>query len=146
SSAASVSAALGRGGDFTAPLATTLAAGILLIFITWTRSRPRRAISATWRVIFMLAFFVVGLVVAARAEVRRFVPQATRAQSRPTGAVELDIESWVGQPVSTTPVKAHVPQLTALTLEGRSIIVFFNPACGLCHELFSDLVRRGLYA
>jgi len=52
--------------------------------------------------------------------------------------IELDTASWVGRTLPDTGLSQHIPQLTALTLEGDSLVVFYNPHCGHCHELFLE--------
>ncbi len=52
-------------------------------------------------------------------------------------AVDLAFESWKGRTFADAGVAKHVPQITAEVLEGDSIVVFYNPKCSHCHEVFN---------
>ncbi|MCA9283785.1 MAG: hypothetical protein KDA22_01120 [Phycisphaerales bacterium] len=147
SAVASASALLGDWPRLVWPLVTALVAGGLLALVRLVPARVPPAVSGAWRVIVAVVAMVGGIGVASRVPLVRSSapPRVARTPSVPSGAVELDVESWIGQPVSATAVKTHLPALTALTLEGRSLVVFYNPRCGRCHELFEDLAARGAF-
>ncbi len=52
--------------------------------------------------------------------------------------IELDTAQWVGRSMPDTGLTRHVPLLTALTMEGDVIVVFHNPRCSHCQELFHE--------
>jgi hypothetical protein len=104
-------------------------------------AHPMMAIAAPRRLGgVLLAFVVVGawclaIGIAARLD---FAP---RSKAAPSGAMEtivLDHVSWEGRTIPDTGLSRLVPHLTARTLEGRSIVILYNPECQHCREVFEQ--------
>ncbi|MFO0894686.1 MAG: hypothetical protein U0574_06980 [Phycisphaerales bacterium] len=51
--------------------------------------------------------------------------------------------SWEGRRLPDTGLPHHLPQLTPLTLEGRHVVIFYNPNCSECRELMSARFGAG---
>lgn len=98
--------------------------------------RAPRAHSPAWTAILALSSLVAAFAVASRVDVVR---SATAAAVRMPGSyVELDYTSWPGRTLPDTGLARLAPVLTALTLEGRSAVVLYDPRCGTCHTLFNE--------
>jgi hypothetical protein len=141
---AELSALVNAPGDRMLPPTTwiapfvALAVGIAGVFVLAkappTPPNPRRPLGA-WQV-FVALFVAAGAIgVAGRATLApRTAGPATMSGSIET--VMLNIEEWVGRTVPETGLGKHLPLLTAATLEGTKWIVFYQPSCGRCHEVF----------
>lgn len=123
--------------------ATLLAvAAALLIVREQLSERPepqRRPLGAGAVVTRLIVALGLGLAIAGQSPMP--------ASPNPSGliAAELDTANWTGKTIPGSGLGALTPELTALTLEGRSIVVLYNERCGRCHQLFSEtLSGRGL--
>jgi len=118
--------------------ALLVVSGLLFAAIRRSAADTRAdTLSPQWRALGALAVLVIAATVASRVEIRPAADQ--RRLVGPTAklvAAELDFASYIGKPFAETPIREHLPELTALTLEGRSYVVFYNPRCGSCHTLF----------
>lgn len=94
-------------------------------------SRPMGA----WQV-FVALFVAAGAIgIAGRATL---APRTSGAAPM-AGSVEtvmFNIDEWVGHTIPETGLGKHLPLLTAASLEGTKWIVFYQPSCGRCHEVF----------
>ena len=86
--------------------------------------------------------FTVAMGVAARLPVENTVKTEAFA-SQGLKAIDLAFESWKGRTFADAGVARHLPRLTAETLEGDAIVVFYNPKCGQCHEVFDRWLAAG---
>lgn len=101
----------------------------------------RRPPSPAWTAILVVTACVAAFALASRASVTRSVagtPGTAPTQRAPGTFVEFDYTAWAGKTIPDTGLARHAPMLTALTLEGRTAVVFYDPRCGSCHALFRD--------
>jgi hypothetical protein len=142
---AELSALLGRDEEawrFAAPAAVLAVVGAALPALL--RAAPPRVSaggSAAWRTLGLLAIATGAFAVAARIPVAPL--PAEELPSFSGEVVELGPETWTGQTIPATGLASHVPALTALTLEGRTAVVLYNPRCGSCHDLFDEWFAEG---
>ncbi|MGA0871588.1 MAG: hypothetical protein ACO3SJ_01820 [Phycisphaerales bacterium] len=135
---AELSALAGRGveaASFLPPAVLLALCGLLLPPLA---RRPAATIgggSPAWRIVLLLAIATASVATAARIPISPAVPTLGSFSGE---IVELAVEDWVGKTIPETGLGARVPKLTALTLEGRSAIVLYNPHCGSCHEFFES--------
>lgn len=148
SALASISASMGAAGG--AAQSIMLAGAALAVSVTLLaiilRSAPHRAestLSMQWQVITTIAVLAASGVIAGQLPLRAVEPAArgvasggTRGAAPPTDVVEMDFAAFLNEPMSATPLARRFGQLTARTLEDRRIVVFYNPDCGSCHDLF----------
>lgn len=99
--------------------------------------RAARAHSPAWTAMLMLASLVAAFATASRIDVVRSVAGKASALA-PGTYVELDYTTWAGRTIPDTGLARLNPMLTALTLEGRSAVVLYDPRCGTCHTLFKE--------
>ena len=99
--------------------------------------RAPRVRSPAWTAMLMLASIVAAFAAAGRVEVVRSVA-GTASALAPGTYVELDYTTWAGRTIPDTGLARLNPMLTALTLEGRSAVVLYDPRCGTCHTLFNE--------
>lgn len=102
-----------------------------------TAGRAPRVHSPAWTAMLMLASLVAGLATSSRVEVVRSVAGKASAVA-PGTYVELDYTAWAGRTIPDTGLARLNPMLSALTLEGRSAVVLYDPRCGTCHTLFNE--------
>lgn len=102
-----------------------------------TAGRAPRVHSPAWTAMLMLASLVAGFATSSRVEVLRSVAGKASALA-PGTYVELDYTTWAGRTIPDTGLARLNPMLTALTLEGRSAVVLYDPRCGTCHTLFNE--------
>jgi len=93
-------------------------------------------------VVTAIVAFTVAMGVATRLPVENTVKTEAFA-SQGLKAIDLAFESWKGRTFADAGVARHLPRLTAETLEGDAIVVFYNPKCGQCHEVFDRWLAAG---
>ncbi len=123
---------------FATPILALAGAGVLGAAISRLAPRPStpRAIGPG-TILGPLAALLFTLGAAARLPVAdrpRQIPAAWAAAS--SEVLFSDLPRLVGRTPAEAGLSRYQPQLTALTLEGRSVVVFYNPHCGDCSELF----------
>ena len=118
-----------------APLAGLAAgAGIL-----WALTRPAQPGGTapprvgSWTVLGVLAVLTLSLVVSARLPLSERTRGTTGADGVET--VVLNPDEWIGMTAAEAGIARHVPQLTAMTMEGTKWVVFYSPRCGRCHDV-----------
>jgi hypothetical protein len=99
--------------------------------------RPAPIHSPAWTAMLFLASMVAAFATASRVDIMRSVT-GTASTLAPGAYVELDYTTWAGRTVPDTGLARIAPMLSALTLEGRSAVVLYDPRCGSCHTLFSE--------
>lgn len=142
---AEVSALVGVGGDalaFVPPLVVLAASGLLLPITLRAVPTAGSPGSPVWRAIGAMAIAVAALAASARLTLGPMnpgpVPVAPSVATSPSvEVVELALEDWTGRSLPETGLPRRLPELTPLTLEGRSVIVLHDPRCGQCHDLFA---------
>lgn len=125
--------------DFAVPVVTLAFAGALAIAMgRWVP--PRDASSASsigvGSVLAALAALTFSLGAMARLPVSDRPKPIPAAMEDSSGIRFRDLDALVGKTLPDAGIAAHQPMLTAMTLEGRHILVFYNPHCGECREVF----------
>lgn len=138
---AELSAIVARPGSSAVPAATwavplaALALGLLGII---GLSRPVPATKArrfgAWSVVGVLAACVAAASVAGRLELAPRTVGSVAADGVET--VVLNPEEWVGMTLPQAGLSRHLPAITPMVLEGTRWVVFYNPTCSRCHEVF----------
>ena len=90
--------------------------------------------SAFWIGAGIFAIWVVAIGISVRIPLA--ITASTKQQSVGENSVLLDYVQWQGRTLPDTGLSRLLPILTALTLEGRCIIILYNPECSHCRELF----------
>ena len=93
---------------------------------------PRRG--TVWVGAGLLAVWVLSVGIALRIPIEN-----TGSSNRPAtseGTVVLDYLQWPGRTLPDTGLSRLLPKLTALTIEGRCVIILYNPECSHCRDLF----------
>lgn len=128
-----------RVPDYVTPvvtLAVALALGLAISRIAPRAGHPAPRL-APGTVLGPLAALTLTLGAAARLPVAdrpRAIPESWAKASDEVLFRHLD--RLVGRTLPEAGLSRYQPKLTALTLEGRHVIVFYNPHCGDCQELF----------
>jgi hypothetical protein len=133
---AELSALVGRGSEATELLPPAILLAICGLLLPQLARRPATPVvrgSPAWRIVLMLAIATAGVATAARIPIPPSIPKAGSFSGE---IVELAVEDWLGKTIPETGLGARVPNLTALTVEGRTAVVLYNPHCGSCHEFF----------
>jgi hypothetical protein len=50
--------------------------------------------------------------------------------------ITFELDAWEGRSLAETGLYAYLPELAALVRDGTVFLIFYNPRCGQCHELF----------
>ena len=123
----------------------------LVALTTLLRAQPdprrlRHPLMAGFGVIVAL---LIGSAIAANVEVT--VDPFPTASGRGTDGRYLvhDLtaslwESWVGLPIEETEILEYLPQLRALVLDQPTLVAFYRPNCGSCHDLFDGFFSERL--
>jgi hypothetical protein len=92
--------------------------------------------SPAWHVLGV----VVVLIVAGSVVARTSIKGPPRPSDPLSGVEHVDFgfAERLGEPLTATPIKQYLPELIARTLEGTTIVVFYSPRCGVCHDLFRE--------
>jgi hypothetical protein len=85
---------------------------------------------------------VIGAAVAANVTVA--MPESFRTSGSGSGrgadgrfiVNDLTAADWTGMPLAETGLLDHLPALGPLTQDQPTLISFYRPNCGLCHDLF----------
>ncbi|MGA1400341.1 MAG: hypothetical protein ACO38P_08150 [Phycisphaerales bacterium] len=133
---AEMSALVGRGPEATELLPPAILLAVCGLLLPPLARRPAASTtegSPAWRIVLLVAIATISLAATARIPIP---PSTPTAGSFSGEIVELAVEDWLGKTIPETGLGARVPNLTALTVEGRSAVVLYNPHCGSCHEFF----------
>jgi len=140
SAIASISADPGDRGGVLLHAIILIVATLLLIGLRSTHPRPTLpkpplVLSAQWRVMGMILVVTIAGAIGARIDIR-----PTEVPIRPPQApvVEFDLTGWLNMPISQIALREYVPMLTARTMTGERIVVFYSGNCSSCHELFAE--------
>jgi len=130
---------------YAGPLAALVISGTLLASRERWWPQPIGAASPSIGVGSVLAglgLLTLSLGAAARLPVAD-VPRRDVAFVDSSGVLFPRPNEWVGKTLPESGLAAHLPQLTAETIEGQHIVVFYSPRCGRCHDLFRDYFGSG---
>ncbi len=140
---ASLVATPAAAGSATSPLAFPIIGLVLSLWFYTVASRPTSApatparLGGVWRGAAVLALWIISIGVAVRIPIENNSPLRTGAATNGESVI-LDYVQWQGRTLPDTGLSRLLPQLTALTLEGRSIVVLYSPECGHCREVFEQ--------
>ncbi len=117
-----------------------LAIGVLGLWAMAATSDAARAARAAspparftvWRLLLGVVIVAVSLGIGARTD----VAERTTFMVGGVETVVFDPETWVGKTLPASGLARYLPALTPLTLESTKWIVFYQPSCGRCHEVF----------
>jgi hypothetical protein len=149
----SASISLGEGAArFLRPgLQILVGLGILVVLLR-TQPDPKRLrhpLMAGFGVVVSLA---LGSAIAANVEVAMDpLPINNNARGSDGRYLVHDLtasmwESWEGLPVEETEILEYLPQLRALVLDQPTLVAFYRPNCGSCHDLFDGFFGERLPA
>ena len=136
-SLACVSAGL-RTGAWLTPAVVLGGTGAALWFSSRAvdaRLALRRGLSPAWTALLAIA----AATVAARfsAGMAFQVPQQSEAEKKArANAIDLDLKPYIGRAVADTPIATYLPRIAAEIGQMTTFIVFYNPHCDACHNLF----------
>jgi hypothetical protein len=133
--------AVGAGASAMLMPAIVLAVAVLFLVAKPAPSvgAPQSALSA---VVISISAFTFMMGTATRLPIENTVKTEAFA-NQGLKAIDLAFESWKGRTFADAGVARHLPRLTAETLEGDAIVVFYNPKCGQCHEVFDRWIAAG---
>lgn len=105
---------------------------------------PRRGLSPGWSLLGAIAAMTTSAHFAASAQFKSadVAPSSAAAPAQTAPAIELDMKTFVGQPLSQSPLGKYMPELESLCSaanapEGAYVVVY-SPSCGTCYSLFRD--------
>ena len=140
SAIASISAAPDNRQAVLVSAVVLVISGLLLLLLLRGEKRPAAPLSIQWQAIGALAVAVISSIIAIQVPMR-LVDESIRGTfrpKRPLEVVELDFANGVGKPFADSGIRSHMPKLVAAALDGRSYVIFYNPRCGSCHDLFRE--------
>ncbi len=137
---ASVMASTPAGAGF-APLlfpavGLVVALGLYLIIDRSKAVEVAPSRSAFWIGAGIFSVWVIAIGISLRIPVA--ITSSPRPQETGKDSVVLDYVQWQGRTLPDTGLSRLLPILTALTLEGRCIIILYYPECNHCRELFEN--------
>lgn len=143
STLASLVAAPASAGSSSSPLALPIIGLVVSLALSTVASRPTSAqntsarLGGVWRGAAVLALWILSIGIAVRIPIENNAPLRTGSAASGENVI-LDYVQWQGRTLPDTGLSRLLPQLTALTLEGRSIVVLYSPECGHCREVFEQ--------
>ncbi len=123
-------------------VASTAVAGILILACSSRcpkRSASTRSARPGLTVVGIMLALVAGAAVA--ANLRIAVPPSMLEDGSRSSTREVEdfpIEAWVGLPLAETGLLEHLPQIRPLADVQPTMVVFYRPECGSCHEFFDE--------
>ena len=138
-SLACVSAAFRQGG-LLLPMLGLAASATLLAVAARARRTPaagttRHGLSPAWPA---LAAMVAGTAAANLASGLSFrTDPVSEAEAKAKAmSIDLDMRPYIGKPLSESPIGTYLPSVVARVGAETAFIVFYNPHCDACHNLF----------
>lgn len=132
---ACVSAAI-RAGGMPVPLASLAIAAAAIWFVARGDGRGSaraRGLSPAWSALLALA---VASATARMSSALEFPREPDPAAKAKANSIDLDLKPYVGKPISETPIAAYLPRIVADLGAETAFLVFYNPRCDACHNLF----------
>jgi hypothetical protein len=97
--------------------------------------RSRRGLSPAWSLIGAIAIATLVARVGATTDFHRESETEAAAKARAM-SIDLDMKPFVGTALSESPIGTYMPSLAARVGQETAFIVFYNPNCDACHNLF----------
>ena len=112
-----------------------------------TLRTPRHGANV-WMCAAFVAIWVVPIGVAAQIPIANSSltvgDGSANGLQRGPASVVLDYAHWQGRTLPDTGLSRLLPLLTALTIEGQSIVILYSPECGHCRELFAEYFTQSM--
>lgn len=95
----------------------------------------------------VVASLALGAGIAANLDVATVAaPSTGRDESGRYVVHDLTPESWAGLPLEETGLLSHLPAVRGLVQDEPTLIAFYRPNCGACHDLFDGYFGERLPA
>jgi hypothetical protein len=136
-SLACVSAGLRAGAWLTPTLVLSACVGALWFAsrAVDTRAALRRGLSPAWTALLAIAAATIAARFSAGMAFQS--PQQSEAEKKArVNAIDLDLKPYIGRAVADTPIATYLPRVAADLGQTTTFIVFYNPHCDACHNLF----------
>lgn len=129
-----------RSGTVWVPAASLGAfAGVTLLAARGARhavaARSRRGLSPAWSLIGAVAIATLVARVGANTQFHRDAETEAAVKARAM-SIDLDMKPFVGTALGESPIGTYMPSLAARVGQETAFIVFYNPNCDACHNLF----------
>ena len=100
-----------------------------------TRAALRRGLSPAWTALLAIAAATIAARFSAGMAFQS--PQQSEAEKKArVNAIDLDLKPYIGRAVADTPIATYLPRVAADLGQTTTFIVFYNPHCDACHNLF----------
>ncbi|MFB0985061.1 MAG: hypothetical protein QMB94_02100 [Phycisphaerales bacterium] len=124
--------------------------GILGILIK-TKPDPKRLRHPLMAGFGVVAALVLGSAIAANVDVAMEPLPTNDGRGADGRYIVNDLtktmwEGWDGLPIEETGILDYLPQLRALVLDQPTLVAFYRPNCGSCHDLFDGFFGERLPA
>ena len=126
------------------------ASGILGILLR-TKPDPKRLRHPLMAGFGVVAALVLGSAIAANVDVAMEPLPTNDGRGADGRYIVNDLtktmwEGWDGLPIEETGILDYLPQLRALVLDQPTLVAFYRPNCGSCHDLFDGFFGERLPA
>ena len=124
--------------------------GILGILLK-TKPDPKRLRHPLMAGFGVVAALVLGSAIAANVDVAMEPLPTNDGRGADGRYIVNDLtktmwEGWDGLPIEETGILDYLPQLRALVLDQPTLVAFYRPNCGSCHDLFDGFFGERLPA
>jgi hypothetical protein len=141
------SATLSLGGSLLRPIVQVLTGLLLLVPLLSSRPSDRRLRHPAMAGVGVVASIVLGAGIAANLEVGLVdTSSIARDESGRYRVHDLTPSDWEGKPLEETGILEHLPQLRGLSNDQPTLVAFYRPNCGMCHDLFDGYFGERLPA
>ena len=136
-SLACVSAGLRVGAWLTPALVLGGTGGALWFASRAVDARPvrRRGLSPAWTALLAIAAATVAARFSAGMAFQAPEPSEAEKKAR-INSIDLDLKPYIGRAVADTPIATYLPRIAAEIGQMTTFVVFYNPHCDACHNLF----------
>ncbi len=131
------SAVLSLGSSLWRPLLQVGAGAVFLLPLLSSAPSDRRLRHPGMAGVGVVASLVLGAGIAGNLEVGIVdTSSLARDDSGRFRVHDLTPSDWVDTPLEETGLLEHLPQLRALSQDQPTLVAFYRPNCGACHDLF----------
>lgn len=135
---ADASARWSLGAGLLPPIVSVVVGGGLLGFL-WRLPAPEQRVRRPGVAgVFTVASLVMGAAIAANIDVKPIEPPTSAGRDASGRFIVHDLSpnDWEGRPLEDTGLLDHLPQLRGLSADQPTLVAFYRPNCGACHDLF----------
>lgn len=135
---ADTSARWSLGADLV-PSIVSLVVGGVLLGLLWRAPASERRVRRPGLVgAFTVSSLVLGAAIAANIEVKPVEAPASAGRDASGRFIVHDLSpnDWEGRSLEETGLLEHLPQLRGLAADQPTLVAFYRPNCGACHDLF----------